>query len=60
MLSRAAAGIRGKTVIINLPGSPKGVKECLQVVIGSLEHGLDILLGNAAECAQPLKHEHKG
>ncbi len=55
MLSRAAAGIRGKTVIINLPGSPKGVKECLTVVLQSLEHGIEILKGTAGECAQPIK-----
>ncbi|AFV02658.1 Molybdopterin-guanine dinucleotide biosynthesis protein MobB [Dehalobacter sp. UNSWDHB] len=54
MLSRAAAGIRGKTVIINLPGSPKGVKECLTVVLQSLEHGIEILKGTAGECAQPF------
>ncbi|UWG98240.1 MogA/MoaB family molybdenum cofactor biosynthesis protein [Dehalobacter sp. DCM] len=52
MLSRAQAGIRGKTVIINLPGSPKGVKECLAVVLQSLEHGIEILKGTAGECAQ--------
>ncbi|MDJ0305546.1 MULTISPECIES: MogA/MoaB family molybdenum cofactor biosynthesis protein [Dehalobacter] len=55
MLSRAVAGIRGKTVIINLPGSPKGVKECLTVVLQSLEHGIEILKGTAGECAQPMK-----
>lgn len=55
MLSRAAAGIRKKTIIINLPGSPKGVKECLAVVLTSLEHGVDILKGNAGECAQQSK-----
>ncbi|RJE48929.1 MULTISPECIES: MogA/MoaB family molybdenum cofactor biosynthesis protein [unclassified Dehalobacter] len=54
MLSRAAAGIRGKTVIINLPGSPKGVKECLAVVLQSLEHGIEILKGTTGECAQPF------
>ncbi|MCM1565478.1 MAG: MogA/MoaB family molybdenum cofactor biosynthesis protein [Dehalobacter sp.] len=54
MLSRAAAGIRGKTVIINLPGSPKGVKECLTVALQSLEHGIEILKGTAEECAQPI------
>lgn len=52
MLSRAVAGIRGKTVIINLPGSPKGVKECLNAILPSLQHGVDILKGTAAECAQ--------
>jgi molybdenum cofactor synthesis domain-containing protein len=53
MLSRGVAGIRGKTLIINLPGSPKGVKECLEVVLPVLEHGLAILKGEAGECATP-------
>lgn len=57
MLSRAAAGIRGKTIIINLPGSPKGVKECLEVVLPALGHGVEILKGTAGECAQ-VKHNH--
>ena len=50
MLSRAIAGIRGRTLIINLPGSPNGVKECLAVVLPALEHGLAILKGDAGEC----------
>lgn len=50
MLSRAVAGIRGRTLIINLPGSPKGVRECLEVVLPALEHGLAILKGEAGEC----------
>lgn len=50
MLSRAVAGIRGRTLIINLPGSPKGVKECLEVVLPALEHGLAIMKGDAGEC----------
>lgn len=53
MLSRAIAGIRGRTLIINLPGSPKGVKECLEVVLPALEHGLAILKGEAGECGGP-------
>lgn len=52
MLSRGIAGIRGRTLIINLPGSPKGVKECLAVVLPALEHGLAILKGEAAECGE--------
>lgn len=52
MLSRAVAGIRNQTLIINLPGSPKGVKECLEVVLPVLDHALDILTGKAAECAR--------
>ncbi|MDR3565511.1 MAG: MogA/MoaB family molybdenum cofactor biosynthesis protein [Negativicutes bacterium] len=53
MLSRAVAGIRGRTLIINLPGSPKGVKECLEVVLPALEHGLAIMKGEAGECGGP-------
>lgn len=56
MLSRATAGIRGKTLIINLPGSPKAVKECLAVVLPALEHGVEILQGVAGECAG--RHHH--
>lgn len=52
MLSRAKAGLRHKTLIINLPGSPKGVQECLQVVLPALEHGLAIMKGQATECAR--------
>ena len=43
MLSRAAAGMRGKTLIVNLPGSPQGALESLQVVLPALEHGLRLL-----------------
>ena len=52
MLSRATAGIRGKTLIINLPGSPKAVKESLGFILDSLDHGLKILRGSASECAR--------
>lgn len=53
MLSRAVSAIRGSTLIINLPGSPKAVKEALEYILDSLPHGLDILLGEASECARP-------
>jgi len=53
MLSRAEAGIRGGTLIINMPGSPKSIKEILEYILPSIEHGLDILKGNDAECARP-------
>lgn len=53
MLSRAEAGIRGNTLIVNMPGSPKSIKEILEYILPSLEHGLDILKGNTAECARP-------
>lgn len=52
MLSRGIAGIRGQTLIINLPGSPKAVKECLAVILPVLEHAIHILTGSTGECAQ--------
>lgn len=52
MLSRAVAGLRGKTLIVNLPGSPKGVRENLSVILPALPHGLAILKGEASECGQ--------
>lgn len=52
MLSRAIAGIRGKSLIINLPGSPKGVRENLETILPALPHGLAILKGEASECAR--------
>lgn len=52
MLSRAAACIRKSTLIINLPGSPKAVRESLEFLIPALEHGLEILTGKAADCAR--------
>ena len=51
MLSRATAGIRRETLIINLPGSPKAVRECLEFLLHPLEHGLEIMLGRDDECA---------
>lgn len=50
MLSRGISGIRNQTLIINLPGSPKAVKESLSYIIDSLDHGLAILKGSASEC----------
>ncbi len=50
MLSRAQAGIRKQTLIINLPGSPKGVRENLEVIMPALKHGIEILTGQASEC----------
>ncbi len=55
MLSRAAAGIRRSTLIINLPGSPKAVRECLEYIIPELSHGLEILTGQASDCARSYK-----
>ena len=52
MLSRAAAGIRKSTLIVNLPGSPKAVRECLEYIIDDLGHGIEILTGEASNCAR--------
>jgi len=50
MLTRAAAGIRGKTLIINMPGSLKAAKECFEVIRPALPHALEILTGGGGEC----------
>lgn len=52
MLSRGVSGIRKKALIVNLPGSPKAVGECLEYVIGPLKHGIDILKGVTGNCAR--------
>jgi molybdenum cofactor synthesis domain-containing protein len=52
MLSRGVSGIRNKTLIINLPGSPKAVKESLDYILDSVHHGLEILVGQATECGR--------
>lgn len=51
MLSRAQAGIRGGTLIVNLPGSPKAARENLQAVLPALAHGLEMLSGRQSDCA---------
>ena len=51
MLSRGAAGLRGQTLIVNLPGSRKAASECLEAVIGPIRHGVEVLLGEAGDCA---------
>lgn len=52
MLSRAVSGIRGDTLIVNLPGSPKAVRESLEYVLPHLGHGIGILRGTDGECGQ--------
>ena len=52
ILSRAAAGIKDRSLILNLPGSPKAAKENLEAVIGALEHGLLMLRGGTQSCAE--------
>jgi len=49
MLSRATAGMRGKCLIINLPGSPKAVRECLEVVLPAITHAVEIITGAVTE-----------
>ena len=51
MLSRAQAGIRGQTLIVNLPGSEKAARENLAAVVDGLQHGLNMLLERKNECA---------
>ncbi len=51
MISRAVVGIRGATLIINLPGSPKGALENLEVVLPALPHALGKIQGDPADCA---------
>lgn len=51
MLSRAAAGIRARTLIVNLPGSPKAARENLEAVLPALDHGLLMLRGTPIDCA---------
>jgi molybdenum cofactor synthesis domain-containing protein len=53
MLSRGAAGIRKATVIVNLPGSEKAVRESLGAILPALPHAVDILKGTASECGKP-------
>ncbi len=52
MLSRAVAGISGSTLIINLPGSPKAVAECLAVITPVLDHALETVTGRGGDCAR--------
>ncbi|RJX33928.1 MAG: MogA/MoaB family molybdenum cofactor biosynthesis protein [Desulfarculus sp.] len=56
MLSRGLAGIRGQSLIINLPGSPRGALENLETVLPALGHALEKLCGDTRDCARPL-HE---
>ena len=59
MLSRGVSAIRGGTLIVNLPGSPKAVGESLAYVLPHLEHGIEILRGDAGECAVQPKEADK-
>ena len=52
ILSRGVAGVRKESLIINLPGSPKGVRESLEIILDALPHGIEILKGQATECGR--------
>jgi len=55
MISRAVAGVRKRTLIINVPGSPKGAVECLESIAPALPHALLKLGGEMSDCAAPMK-----
>lgn len=55
MLSRGVAGTRNRTLIINLPGSPKAVRECLQAILPVLPHAVEVLRGGVVECGENEK-----
>lgn len=52
MISRAVVGLRGRTLIINLPGSPKGVRENLSVILPAISHAVEKIKGDPSDCAQ--------
>ena len=53
MLSRAVCGIRGETLIVNLPGSPRAVRECLEVILPVIPHAVELLRGTVSDCSRP-------
>lgn len=53
MISRAVAGIRKRTLIVNLPGSPKGAKECLEVVLPAIPHAIEVMKGEVGDHSAP-------
>lgn len=60
MLSRATAGIRKCTLIVNLPGSPKGARECLEVILPALPHGIEVMRGEVSDHSRPEHREAEG
>lgn len=59
MISRGIAGIRGTSLIVNLPGSPRGALENLQVLLPALPHALNKIQGDVADCADAEGHGEK-
>jgi molybdenum cofactor synthesis domain-containing protein len=60
MLSRGVSGIRGRSLIVNLPGSPKAVRESLEVILPVLPHAVEVLRGEVVECGEDLKEGEHG
>ncbi len=59
MLSRAVSGLRRRCLIINLPGSPKAVQEDLEAILPALGHAVEIMRGEAGECAHMVDHKEE-
>ena len=55
ILSRAVAGVRGRCLIVNLPGSPKAVRECLEVILPAIPHAVGIIKGEITEHIAPSR-----
>jgi molybdenum cofactor synthesis domain-containing protein len=60
MTSRAVAGVRGRTLVVNLPGSPKAVRECLEVLLPALPHAIGLLRGETGDHQRPAPQEPTG
>ena len=60
MLSRGVCGIRGRTLIINLPGSPKAVRESLDSILPVLRHAMDVLKGEVVDCGKGVEEGEAG
>jgi len=60
MLSRGVSGIRGRSLIVNLPGSPKAVRESLEIIFPVLPHAIEVLKGEAVECGNELEEGKPG
>ena len=60
MLSRGVSGIRGRSLIVNLPGSPKAVRESMEIILPVLPHAIEVLKGEAVECGNELEEGKLG